>query len=288
MNQKGFVYLVVAFIIVGFVVAGTSFIQNKNRSILHPVLISITITPAPSFLPSQPMNISPTQIYVPSPTASGEIIARKAGEQEGSFLIQKINPDSVEGLWFAAYPIPREKGEVKVLHIGDDIGYACEGVSEKLVRINFTDQKVNFQKIMSEIPLGGCPICLADTTHIDTPSGPVSVKEIHNDMRVWTMDTFGNRTVGVVIKTSQVPVPPSHHMVHLVLSDGRELFVSPGHPIIDGRFVGDLMPGDHYNAALVVSSRRESYRGDATFDLLPSGDTGFYWANGILMGSTLK
>src|SRR3989442_783087 len=24
-----------------------------------------------------------------------------------------------------------------------------------------------------------------------------------------------------------------------------------------------------------------------TYDLLPSGDTGFYWANGILVGSTL-
>jgi hypothetical protein len=31
-----------------------------------------------------------------------------------------------------------------------------------------------------------------------------------------------------------------------------------------------------------------AYKGVETYDLLPSGDTGYYWANGILMGSTLK
>jgi hypothetical protein len=29
------------------------------------------------------------------------------------------------------------------------------------------------------------------------------------------------------------------------------------------------------------------YAGTTTYDLRPSGDTGFYWANGILIGSTL-
>jgi len=30
------------------------------------------------------------------------------------------------------------------------------------------------------------------------------------------------------------------------------------------------------------------YAGEKTYDLLPAGDTGVYWANGILLGSTLK
>jgi hypothetical protein len=32
---------------------------------------------------------------------------------------------------------------------------------------------------------------------------------------------------------------------------------------------------------------RVSYDGDATYDILPAGPTGFYWADGILMTSTL-
>ena len=76
-------------------------------------------------------------------------------------------------------------------------------------------------------------------------------------------------------------------MVHLVLGDGRELFVSPGHPTIDGREAGILIINDLYDGARVVASERIAYKDAATYDILPSGETGFYWANGILLDSTL-
>jgi len=31
-----------------------------------------------------------------------------------------------------------------------------------------------------------------------------------------------------------------------------------------------------------------AYSGDRTYDLLPAGPTGFYWAGGILLSSTLS
>jgi hypothetical protein len=71
------------------------------------------------------------------------------------------------------------------------------------------------------------------------------------------------------------------------LSDGRELYASPGHPTSDGRILGDLKIGHLLDGAYVNYVERLPYAGIATYDLLPSGDTGFYWANGILMGSTL-
>ena len=37
----------------------------------------------------------------------------------------------------------------------------------------------------------------------------------------------------------------------------------------------------------VIKVERLGYTGTDTYDLLPSGNTGFYWANGILIGSTL-
>jgi len=132
-----------------------------------------------------------------------------------------------------------------------------------------------------------CPICLAGGTLIDTPSGSVPVKDLQVGMPVWTTDKTGQRVSGVITKTSKVPVPPTHQMVHLVLNDDRELFVSPGHPTTDGRTVGDLILDDLYDGASVVSIERVSYSDGATYDLLPSGETGFYWANGVLLGSTL-
>lgn len=215
-------------------------------------------------------------------------VIKTIGEKESSFLIQKINRDSVDGLWSQAYPVATEEGTPKTLRIGDDIGYGCEGVSDKLTSIDFSGQRVTFTKSWQKAPYGGCPICLSSKTLIDTPYGLVLVKDLKAGMPIWTSDKSGHRVSGIVEKTSRVPVPPTHQMVHLILGDGRELFVSPPHPTIDGRTVGDLVVNELYDGARIVSSERVSYDDVATYDILPSGETGFYWANGILMGSTLR
>ena len=133
-----------------------------------------------------------------------------------------------------------------------------------------------------------CPICLARGALIDTPAGPLRVERLREGDAVWTVDAGGWRVPGVVTALGGMIAPAGHQVVHLVLADGREVWVSPGHPTADGRRVGDLRPGDELDGARVVSAELEAYRGGTTFDLLPSGATGAYWANGILLGSTLS
>lgn len=140
-----------------------------------------------------------------------------------------------------------------------------------------------------------CPICLAKDTLIDTPLGEIKVQDLQIGAPVWTLDASGHRAIGFVIKTSRTPVPLDHKMVELLLEDGRTLLVSPGHPTADGRTVGDLVPGDFYDGARVISSLQVPYSAGFTYDILPaligvegtSGQTGFYFANGVLLGSTL-
>lgn len=91
-------------------------------------------------------------------SGQGSQIIKGVGDRDGSFLIQKINSDSVDGLWYQAYPVASNQGTPRTLHIGDDIGYACEGVSEKLTSIDFNGQKITFTKMVGPAPLGGCPI----------------------------------------------------------------------------------------------------------------------------------
>src|SRR5262249_59637138 len=67
----------------------------------------------------------------------------------------------------------------------------------------------------------------------------------------------------------------------------REVFASPGHPTADGRTLAQLQPGDALDGARVLSAKRIRYADEYTYDILPSGGTGAYWANGILLGSTL-
>ena len=132
-----------------------------------------------------------------------------------------------------------------------------------------------------------CPICLAAGTRIDTPEGSVAVEELLVGSPVWTMNVSGERVAATILRTVRVEPPVTHEILHIVLNDGRELWASPGHPTAGGRALRDLEEGEMLDGARLIRIERSPYEGIATYDLLPSGDTGFYWANGILMGSTL-
>jgi hypothetical protein len=147
----------------------------------------------------------------------------------------------------------------------------------------------------SGLPAYGCyppgcptPICLSSSAMISTPQGEVRVTNIHEGMIVWSLDKNGNRVSERVVRVSRTEVPADHHVVDLVLSDGRELQVSPGHPTTNGKTVGDLNPGDAYDSAFVEKADLVQYGDEATYDILPAGDTGYYFANQILLGSTLQ
>jgi len=115
----------------------------------------------------------------------------------------------------------------------------------------------------------------------------VAVEELKVGDIVWTIDA-GARVAVPLAEVGSTPVPSTHRVVELRLSDGRAVDVSPGHPTADGRSVGDVRAGDAYDGAVVLSAELIPYAGRATFDVLPAGATGMYWANGVLLGSTLR
>lgn len=133
-----------------------------------------------------------------------------------------------------------------------------------------------------------CPICLSEGTIIDTPDGPIPVEMLHDGASIWTVDRDGNRVAAKILQSSRTPVPAGHLVVSVVLADGRQLYASPGHPTADGRVLGDIGVGDELDGARVMSADLIDYTYEYTYDILPSGGAGHYWANGILLGSTLK
>jgi hypothetical protein len=131
-----------------------------------------------------------------------------------------------------------------------------------------------------------CPICLTAGVRIATPSGEVLITQVRAGMTIWTTDRQGRRVVGIVLETGRMEAPLGHLVVRLELADGRTVVASPGHPTADGRTVGELAPGQRYDGSTIVAAALLPYTG-FTYDLLPSGPTGAYFANGVLLGSTL-
>jgi hypothetical protein len=151
----------------------------------------------------------------------------------------------------------------------------------------FADGKI---VVLTRAPAGPppCPICLAVGTRIATPGGEVAVEDLHEGDVVWTRDEHGNRVAAALVVVGSTPVPTTHEVVRVALDDGRVVTASPGHPTADGRQMGDLGVGHELDGAHVAIVERFRYGSGATYDILPAGATGAYWANGILLGSTLR
>ena len=132
------------------------------------------------------------------------------------------------------------------------------------------------------------PICLSGETHISTPQGDVLVKNIKEGDLVWSEDSTGKKVAAKILVAAHTMVPRDHHVVELVLADGREVLVSPGHKVADGRTIGALLVGDELDGSVVKSTTRKLYRERYTYDILPATNTGFYWGNEVLLRSTLK
>lgn len=138
------------------------------------------------------------------------------------------------------------------------------------------------------------PRCLASDTMIDTPSGPKRVSELAIGAIVWTAGAHGEKVAAPLLAASHFAVSPDHEMADVVLDDGRRLLVSPGHPTCAmggsnaAASLGELGRGAAYDGAKVREAKRVPYGAEATFDILPAGETGCYWANGVLVGSTLR
>ena len=165
-----------------------------------------------------------------------------------------------------------------ILRVGEGQGERIDGVITKTGKITVTKRETSFNT---------CPICLASGTLIDTPEGLVPVEQLYKGMFVWTVGESGQRIAVVVMDTVSTPVPLLFQVVRITLNDGRVVTASPGHPTADRRALGDYRVGDIMDGGVVMAVERIAYNDGATYDLLPSGATGLYWANGILFGSTL-
>ncbi|MEL7561736.1 Hint domain-containing protein [Dehalogenimonas sp. 4OHTPN] len=132
-----------------------------------------------------------------------------------------------------------------------------------------------------------CPICLAEGTLVGTPNGLVAVEDLAVGMEVWTLGDNNQRVAAPILEIGMTPAPAFFKLLKFTLADGRSLTASAGHPAINGDVLGEFNYGDVLDGSVIVGIQVISYHG-STYDILPAGTTGYYWADGILLASTLK
>lgn len=133
-----------------------------------------------------------------------------------------------------------------------------------------------------------CPICLTGDTHIATARGAVPVQELVPGDLVWSLDARGARVLSPLRRTARAPLVGAVPMLRVRLEDGLELVASGAHPMLDGGHLSDLRARDSLGGHRVESVTLRYLRLGATYDLLPASSTGAYWANDVLLASTLR
>ena len=220
--------------------------------------------------------------------AAAQFPAIKADTSTYQAIVAHSHPPGVESSSEYQLAVWRDWQALQGVHLTggpDNYDFDLQTAQE---RINGTVDSHGQVRISSRLPERKlCPICLPATTLIETPSGPVPVVDLKPGSAVWTASPNGDRMVGVISEVGSVAFPQGHDALKLRLADGRTLVASAGHPLADGRTLADLSRGDSLDGSTVVDIGTVYLDDGATYDVLPDGPTGDYWANGILVGSTL-
>jgi len=126
------------------------------------------------------------------------------------------------------------------------------------------------------------------SARIATPAGDVPIRELEVGDLVYTEDARGRRITTRLLRVNALAITEAHTLTVLTLSDGRRVRASPGHPSALGPELRTFAVGAQLDGATVTAVDAVPYDGAHTFDVLPAGPTGVYWADGVRLGSTLS
>jgi len=232
--------------------------------------------------------------YHPVVTTEIYSVGKAIGISQYSIL--QVNPESITVRYYnmTCFAICYEGNPflvTKVFNVGSSFtsGTGCGSSQvEYATLVSTSGNTTTFTMARSPKIMSPCPVCLSGDSEISTPSGKVNVKNIRDDMVVWSTDSNGTIIKSHVIKIDKTFVGYMHRVIDLKLVDGRELFVSSNHPTYNGKIIGNLKVGETYDGSKVKSIKLVPYKYQFTYDILPDSQTGDYFANGILVGSTLK
>ena len=130
--------------------------------------------------------------------------------------------------------------------------------------------------------------CLPASAQVTTSNGKVSIDLLKEGDKVITVTANGERVEMPIKMVNKVEVLNDHKMLVIELADGRKLQVTAGHPSnIPSKNLGDLKEGEKWNGSTIHKISEINYTEKYTYDILPEGETGYYFVNGILIGSTL-
>ena len=134
----------------------------------------------------------------------------------------------------------------------------------------------------------GCKLCVCanPATPIETPDGARPISELKVGDLVYSVE-HDTIVPSPIVEIRRRPAK-GHVVPQVAFSNGQIVQISGQHPTADGRTFAQLQAGDMLGSLSVTSVEWVTYEQPYTYDILPATDTGYYFAAGAMIGSTLK
>lgn len=133
-----------------------------------------------------------------------------------------------------------------------------------------------------------CCHCLSKGTMILTSEGLREVEKVKVGDRVYSVNKSGKKVLRSIINTAKVKAGNNHKMLFIELANGISIKMSVEHPDKNGLPMIEAVKKGELNGIEIKDISLVSYMNRYTYDLLTDGENGVYFANGILLGSTLS
>jgi len=128
-------------------------------------------------------------------------------------------------------------------------------------------------------------VCASPDTPIATATGDRPIRDLRVGDLVYSVDH--DATVLVPIRRANRTTVIRHRVLRLEFADGSHFEMSGGHPTAEGRPLAEVRVGQQLGGHRVARISEIAYQHPFTYDILPDSDTGSYFADGVLVGSTL-
>ncbi len=129
--------------------------------------------------------------------------------------------------------------------------------------------------------------CLPVTAKISTPNGNVAIQDLKEGDPVYSTDKEGNKVIVPIQMKTEIRLDVMHEFVEITLADGRKLKASASHPDANGKALNELNQGDVLDGSAIVAKESIIVSDAITMDILPESLTKAYWADGVLVNSTI-
>ena len=128
--------------------------------------------------------------------------------------------------------------------------------------------------------------CLVANTFVETGTGPIQIKDLQKNTKIWSLDPSGKKILSKIAKISKTLINNAQ-LINIEFDCGLSISATPNHQIYDKRLFSDIKINDVVYNNKVTNINSIVSDKEFVYDILPKNKSRVYFAGGIPVLSSI-